>query len=172
MIAAGEGAGQEEFFAVVLFQCRDSSRFVQLKGEYIIRLHGAAKLSGHDGIVAAVGAAGGGGGGVADQFSAAGGTAVRFHSLTVRTPILLEPGGIPRRFFSRPTAFPLCIRLLKSGLRFCLLPGIERLDLCYVVALAAVITLQLSGLAYEVERAGTGGTFVFGNLCWHKQFPP
>ena len=172
MIAAGEGAGQEEFFAVVLFQRRDSSLFVQLERDHIVRLHGAAKLSGHDGIVAAVGTTGGSGGGVADQFRAAGGTAVRFHSFAVRTPILLKSGGIPSRFFSELTGFPFCFRLLKSSLCFLLLSSIERLDLGYVIGRSAVFTLQLSGLTYEVERAGASGTFVFGNLCWHKQFPP
>ena len=133
MIAAGEGTGQEEFFAVVLFQRRDGGLFVQLERDHIVRLHGAAELSGYDGVVAAVGTACRGCGGVADQFRAAGGTAVRFHCFAVRTPILLKSGGVPGRFLSRLTGFLFCLRLLKSGLCFFLLPGIERLDLGYVI---------------------------------------
>ncbi len=127
------------------------------------------ELSRHHRRIPAIGAGGGRRGFVADAARAAAGAAVGPHGGPVCSPVLPQAGGTPCVSVSGGSGLlrVRCLGRLVRSCRLLLLLSIKRLDLGYVVTGAAILALQSARYAGEVQRAGTAGALIVGDLCWH-----
>ena len=143
----------------------DGVGIAEAEGDDIVRLLRAGQAAGDDRGVAAVGAAGRGGRRVADELRAAG-----------RAGIALHPVFGPVAALGRGPGALVAVRRcggfirrggLGRGLRvFALIEGFDLVD---GVARSAIVALQPSGRAHEMQGAGTGGELIVGDLICHRR---
>ena len=172
MIFIGEGFGQENFSLAVLLERLDCILLAEPERKDEIRLQFSRELPRHDRGVAAIGAGRCRRALVTEQLRAAARAAVCLHAFPLLAPVLAEARGIPVSAVGGGFLL-FCglflFRMLRCRSLFFLL-SIKRLDLCDIVAGAAVIALQLAGSAHKMQRSGTAGALIVGYLCWHRWF--
>ena len=160
LILGGERSGQEKSLLIMLFQRRDGSLLIQLKGNDVIRLQCTGKLTRNHGGIAAVGAGRGGRGGIADQLRRAGRAGIGFHAVCVGAPVLAETGQIPFALLLRL----ICFRFLMGFHSLFFLLLIQRLDLRQFKDGPAELAAQLPRIGIELQRTGTGRALMVGDL--------
>ena len=154
------------------------------------------KLSGYDGIIAAVRAPGRSGSLITDELCPAGGAVVGPHLCGIASPactpgtgpgcfffflcgsFCLRSGGRLRSFFCLRSLFCLCslfFRFLFCGLRsFCRRSILRRKQLFNFlnrVGASAVIALQFSCFPVKMKGTGTRRTLIIGDLICHLFLP-
>ena len=165
MVLRGKGLGQKGLFLVMLFEGGDGVGLAEAEGDDIVRFLRAGQAAGDDRGVAAVGAAGRGGRCVADELRAAGRAGIALHPVFGPVAALGRgPGAL--------VAVRCCggfIRRGGLGRGLCVFALIEGFDLVDGVARSAVVALQPSGRAHEMQGAGTGGALIVGDLICHRR---